>query len=111
MRHVLYGAAAAFAVMVSSAAMAEGDLAAVEAPPMARPIVGGGFAAGGAGEAYPSLSAISSAPITSGINAVLPPSGGEGIWQTAASLPRGFADPAVARMQAKSAPQHMAGNK
>lgn len=110
MKYALVAAAAALTVAAAGHAMAaEGNnLAAVETPQVARPILGGGISAAGGAEAYPTFTATASVPVFAGADAVLPIGGSESAVQTAASLPRGFSDGTVAYAQAQSVRRYLA---
>ncbi len=102
-------AAAGLTLFLCGGAMAESNnLASVETPPTPRLLLGGGAAAEGGSESYPSFVASQSVPVTAGTDLLLPTNGSEGPAQTAASLPPGFSEGTLAYAQAQLLARFMA---
>ncbi len=113
MTHIRFAAAVAAMLTVGlglgRTALAESNnLAAVETPPSAQTLYGGGLAASGGSEAYPAFNAAGSVAIVAGADPFLPSNGSEGAVQTAASLPRGAMVGTVAYAQARSVARFLA---
>jgi hypothetical protein len=100
--------AATLVLGLGGPALAESNTpAAVETPPAAQVIQGGGIEAGGGSEAYPAFAAARSTVVTAG-DGLLLPGNGDGPVQTAASLPRGAMEGTVAYAQALSVARFLA---
>ena len=113
MTHVRFAAAvaASLSLGLGAAARAEGNNpAAVETPPAAQVIQGGGIEAGGGSEAYPAFAAARSTAVIAG-DILLLPGNGDGPVQTAASLPRGAMEGTAAYAQAQSVARFLAGRE
>lgn len=103
MNYAHLAAAAALTLALGGSALAQdSDVATFETTPAARSVRGGGLAASGSNEAYPTAFVGRSVPVVAGAGLVLPAGGSEGAVQTAASLPGGFSDGTVAYAQAQS---------
>ena len=122
MTHTRLAAAAALTLALGGSAWAEGDLAAVETPPLARVLRGGGLPVDVGRETYPAFDAVArSVSVVSGTDLLLPTNSSEGAVQTAAALPRGAMDGTAASVQqaqsteahayAQSVPRHFAAQQ
>lgn len=111
MTHVRFTAAvaAAFTLALGGPALAESNnLAAVEAPPLARVLQGGGVTAGTGSEAYSAFASNRSTAVVAGTDLLVPTDGGDGSAQTADSLPPGAMEGTVAYAQAQSVARYFA---
>jgi hypothetical protein len=90
----------AFSLVLAGAARAEGSLASVETPQVARVLVANSTVEQGGSEAYPVFLPGRSVPVIAGTGILAPSTSGDGPVQTIASLPSGFTDRGVAMARA-----------
>ncbi len=110
MTPIRFAAALAATLALSRPTLAESNSpAAVETPPAAHIIRGGGTDAGGGSNAYPAFAAAGSTTVIAGTALLLPENGSEGPVQTAASLPPAAMAGTAPYTQAQSMARALAG--